>query len=182
MLISLGANLPGRWGAPARTLCTAVAMLNAMPGIHVERASGLYDTEPIGGEHQPHYLNAVILAKVSVAPGMLLRKLKWLESQAGRRPGRRWGPRPLDADIVDFAGRVCGWPSRERRRGQVVLPHPEAHRRAFVLMPLLDVAPAWRHPVLGSSAGRLLMRVGFQRHGVCRVLDSSWISCNEAHS
>ncbi|MCL4765061.1 MAG: 2-amino-4-hydroxy-6-hydroxymethyldihydropteridine diphosphokinase [Hyphomicrobiaceae bacterium] len=181
VLISLGANLPGAWGDPIRTLRQAIAELQTRH-VAVEHASALYETEPLGGRRQSHYLNAVVLAKVNVAPAALLRTLKQLERRAGRRLGTHWGPRPLDLDIVDFGGRRYGWPAGVRHRGRLVLPHPEAHRRAFVLIPLLDVAPDWRHPVLGVSAAALLARLRSQRRGVRRVLDSGWILCDEAGS
>lgn len=181
VLISLGANLPGPWGAPIEALRRAVAELRALP-LTIENASSLYETEPLGGRWQAHYLNAVILAKAKVSPAMLLRRLKQLERRAGRRLGVRWGPRPLDLDIIDYHGSRYGWPYRSRHRGRLVLPHPEAHRRAFVLVPLLDVAPAWRHPVLGVSARTLLADLGPQRRGVRRILDSRWYLCDEAGS
>lgn len=181
VLISLGSNLPGIWGNPIRSLRRAVAELQHLQ-IVVERVSALYETEPVGGRWQAHYLNAVILAKTNVAPAAFLRMLKQLERRAGRRLGTHWGPRPLDLDIIDFAGRRLGWPPGVRHRGRLVLPHPEAHRRAFVLVPLLDVAPAWRHPVLGLPATTLLADLRPQRRGVRRILDSRWILCDEARS
>ncbi len=177
ILISLGANLPGRWGPPIETLRRAIVELRALH-ITVVAASALYETEPIGGKWQPHYLNAVILAKAKLSPAMLLRDLKRLERRAGRRLGVHWGPRPLDLDIIDFCGLRFGWPLGKRQRGRLILPHPEAHRRAFVLKPLLDVAPAWRHPVLGTPATALLAKLGPQRRGVRRILDSRWILCD----
>ena len=181
VLISLGSNLPGTWGRPIRSLRCALAELQKLQVI-VQRASALYETEPVGGRSQEHYLNAVILAKVNVAPAALLRLLKQLERRAGRRLGVHWGPRPLDLDIIDFDGRRFGWPPVTRHRGRLVLPHPEAHRRAFVLVPLLDVAPRWRHPVLGLPATALLASLRTQRRGVRRVLDSGWLLCNETDS
>lgn len=181
VLISLGANLPGSWGTPIEALRRAVVELRALH-LTVETASALYETEPLGGSWQAHYLNAVILAKAKVSPAMLLRRLKQLERDAGRRLGVRWGPRPLDLDIIDFRGSCYGWPIRRRSRGRVILPHPEVHRRAFVLIPLLDVAPAWRHPVLGLPARTLLAGLGPQRRGVRRLLDSGWYMCDEAGS
>lgn len=181
VLISLGANLPGIWGDPIRSLRRAVVELQKLQ-IAVQRVSPLYKTEPLGGRWQPHYLNAVIGAKANASPAALLRMLKQLERRAGRRLGVHWGPRPLDLDIIDFSGRRAGWPPGVRHRGRLVLPHPEAHHRAFVLIPLIDVAPHWRHPVLKSSARTLLAGLGPQRRGVRRVLDSGWVLCDEASS
>ena len=177
ILISLGANLPGRWGPPIETLRRAIVELRALH-ITVVAASALYETEPIGGKWQPHYLNAVILAKAKLSPAMLLRDLKRLERRAGRRLGVHWGPLALGLRSIDFCGLRFGWPLGKRHRGRLILPHPEAHRRAFVLKPLLDVAPAWRHPVLGSPATALLAKLGPQRRGVRRILDSRWSLCD----
>jgi hypothetical protein len=80
---------------------------------------------------------------------------------------------------VDQGGRVQGWPPKRRIRGQIVLPHPEAHQRAFVLVPLLDVAPHWHHPALRRSAKALLAKLPPRGRMVRRLLDSRWISCDE---
>jgi 2-amino-4-hydroxy-6-hydroxymethyldihydropteridine diphosphokinase len=177
-LISLGANIAGRWGPPLRSLQCAVRALTSR-GLKLERASGLYQTAPLGQYRQPLYLNAVVLVKSVYSSAALLRVLKKIEFLAGRRTRIGWGPRPLDLDIVDQGGRIQGWPPRRRIRGQIVLPHPEAHRRAFVLVPLLDVAPHWHHPALRRSAKALLMKLPQCRRLVRRILDSRWISCDE---
>jgi 2-amino-4-hydroxy-6-hydroxymethyldihydropteridine diphosphokinase len=176
-LISLGANIAGSWGPPLRSLQRAVHALTTS-GLKLENASSLYQTAPLGQYRQPVYLNAVVLVKSDCSSAALLRKLKKIEHLAGRRAGVVWGPRPLDLDIVDQGGRIQGWPPRRRMRGQVVLPHPEAHRRAFVLVPLLDVAPHWHHPALGQSAKTLLTKLAPRRSKVRRLLDSRWISCD----
>jgi 2-amino-4-hydroxy-6-hydroxymethyldihydropteridine diphosphokinase len=181
VLISLGANLPGPWGVPLSSLRHATAELRGLLRA-VDSVSALYETEPVGGRWQPRYLNAVLRGKATLPPAMLLRRLKQIERKAGRRLGVRWGPRPLDLDIIDFGGVKFGWPLRAGPCRGLVLPHPEAHRRAFVLVPLLDVAPKWRHPALGLSARVLLEQAGAQRRGVRRVLDSRWILCDQASS
>jgi 2-amino-4-hydroxy-6-hydroxymethyldihydropteridine diphosphokinase len=112
----------------------------------------------------------------------LLRCLKRLERSAGRRRGRRNGPRPLDLDILDFGGLILNWRSTNiAHRPTIALPHPELHRRLFVLVPLAEVAPFWRHPVLDATARRLAVRLrGSAYHGagaaVRRSLDSGWVS------
>jgi len=129
---------------------------------------------------QPSYLNAVVMIEGAVAPAALLRFLKGLERRAGRRLGRHWGPRQLDIDILDFGGRQIGRPGGQRRRGQLLLPHPEMHRRTFVLVPLREIAPTWRRPRSGMSIATLLARL--PRHklaGVRRVLDSPAITCDK---
>lgn len=137
--------------------------------------SGLYRTAPLGGVRQPEFLNAVVLAESPLPPAALLRTVKAMERAAGRGVGRHWGPRPLDIDILDFGGRVIGSACGPRRRGGLVLPHPEMARRAFVLVPLRDVAPFWWHARLRCALPQLLARLPAQaRRGIRRVASSRW--------
>jgi 2-amino-4-hydroxy-6-hydroxymethyldihydropteridine diphosphokinase len=140
------------------------------------RSSSLYSTAPEGLGRQARYFNAVVAVEASVAPAALLRIVKQIERKAGRRLGRHWGPRPLDIDLLDFGGRRIGRPHGRRRPGQLLLPHPEMHRRAFVLLPLQEIAPSWRHPRLGVRAATLLARLGArQRAQVCPISDPALI-------
>jgi len=117
----------------------------------------------------PSFYNAVVAIRARYASGSLLRLLKVLERRAGRRPSPRWSRRPLDLDILDDGGRVMNWPAPTRPGGPVVLPHPLMHLRGFVLVPLAEIAPHWRHPVLGVAAADLLRRGPGLRRGVARV-------------
>jgi 2-amino-4-hydroxy-6-hydroxymethyldihydropteridine diphosphokinase len=138
------------------------------------RASKIYATAPLGAGRQARYLNAVLVLQGGLAPTAVLRLAKQIERQAGRRFGRHWGPRRLDIDVLDHGARRLGWPPRRRERGRIILPHPEMHRRAFVLVPLLEIAPHWRHPVLGVTARTLLGRLApGARSGVREALDSA---------
>lgn len=180
ILLGLGANVAGRWGAPPQTLARAVGELSKA-GFALVQCSSLYSTAPVGPGRQTRYLNAVIQVrggKKSLCA--LLRIAKRLEWQAGRRAGRHWGPRPLDIDIL-ACGRSVTAPSRAPRRiGRLILPHPEMHRRAFVLQPLLEIAPTWRHPRFGVGAGRLLARLPTrERAQVVPVLDSAGWACEK---
>jgi 2-amino-4-hydroxy-6-hydroxymethyldihydropteridine diphosphokinase len=157
VIIALGGNKTGNWGQPADALQRAIREL-ATHGVLVVAQSPIYRTQALGGGRQPSFLNSVILVQSALPPAGLLRLLKRLERTAGRQLGRRWGPRPLDLDIIDFRGLRLAWRSSPLQRASLTLPHPEAHKRSFVLKPLLDVAPHWRHPVLGASAQTLLRR------------------------
>lgn len=171
VLLALGANEPGAWGTPHDTLARALSELQAA-GIVILRVSHLYRTPPVGGGRQPAYLNAVVLASDgTLGPTRLMRLLKGLERRAGRRVSPPLSSRPLDLDILDFGGRRLNWPAPSRRRRPgLVLPHPLLDRRAFVLVPLLEVAPHWSHPVLGVPARALLARLGRHgRHGIHRL-------------
>ena len=159
VLIALGSNRRhGRYGAPADVLRAAVAAL-AKVGIRPQRLSRIHATAPVGPSDR-RFANAVLLATTTLDPPALLQQLKSVEQAFGRRRGRPWGARVLDLDLIDWDGKV--WPDRLRWhtacRGLLV-PHRAMHLRRFVLDPLLDVAPGWRHPVLGLTARQLHARL-----------------------
>jgi 2-amino-4-hydroxy-6-hydroxymethyldihydropteridine diphosphokinase len=147
----------GAWGAPEAALRRALDALQAA-GLVLLSVSSLYKTDPVGMRRQPRFVNAVAGFKGAMAPAALLRLAKSLERLAGRRPGRRFGPRPLDIDILDYGGRRIGHPGRQRLAGRLLLPHPEMARRGFVLVPLAEMGACWRHARLGVGARQLLCR------------------------
>ena len=163
VVLALGANLSSAWGPPPASFARAVATL-CCSGVTTISASRLYLTEAVGPGLQNTYYNAVLVVSTQLPPSVLLRLLKRIERDAGRRRGRLWGPRPLDIDIVDYKGRLLGQRSRRRVPGQLELPHPELHKRAFVLVPLAEVLPQWRHPRLGLSVQTLVKRLPPQAH------------------
>jgi 2-amino-4-hydroxy-6-hydroxymethyldihydropteridine diphosphokinase len=182
LLLALGANLAGPWGAPNETLRRARRKLSCS-GLRVLASSHIYDTAPLGPGRQAPYLNAVLLLRAHIAPAALLRLIKHIERLAGRRLGTRWGPRCLDIDILDYGGRRLGWPQRGRQRGRLILPHPEMHARPFVLVPLLEVDPHWHHPTLAVAGHTLLTRLGRQsRRGIRRSLDFAASSCDKVRN
>ena len=128
----LGSNLGDR----AAHLQFAVDGLAAQAG-QVMAISPVYETEPVGGPPQPDFLNAVVAIETELSPRELLRLAKSLEEAAGREPpapGQRWGPRPLDIDVLMVGDERVDEPD-------LVVPHPRIHQRTFVLAPLADVAP-----------------------------------------
>lgn len=164
-LIALGANLASSVGPPARTLRMALCRLPGH-GIRVLRCSRGYSNPAWPPGAGPDFVNAVVLAESSLPPRTLLRALRRVEAGFGRGVLARSGPRRLDLDLLDCGGRVCPGPARWRRfairetvsrtgRPDLLLPHPALHRRPFVLVPLLDVAPHWRHPAFGLRASVL---------------------------
>ena len=171
-LVGLGANCPGPWGTPSSAIAQALGEIDRAH-IDVAAVSPLYATEAVGNARQPAYVNAVALLGTTLSPEALLRVLKGIERRSGRRGGRPWGPRTLDIDIIDYDGLVRHWRGRMadfRRAGPrpLILPHPLAQERPFVLQPLMDVAPDWRHPVLQKSAAELLRAL--PKAGAGRVL------------
>jgi 2-amino-4-hydroxy-6-hydroxymethyldihydropteridine diphosphokinase len=137
--------------------------------ISVVAVSDIYKTKAIGQTQQPAYSNAVALIATSLPAPALLRRLKQIEREAGRRGGRPWGARTLDLDILDYKGLVRNWPlglsKQPSRTGSLVLPHAFLQERPFVLRPLLDVAPNWRHPGLKMNARTLWKRLANRKEG-----------------
>ncbi len=158
VLLSFGANVPGVWGPPATSIRSAIDRLRRH-NLRIIEHSKLYKTRPFGNRRQPPFMNAIARVETDLSPDALLRLAKSLERQAGRRPVGRWGPRPLDIDIVDYGGRIRRWEDRRVHHGMLTLPHRGLHGRAFVLVPLCEIAPRWRHPVLGVSAAYLLRQL-----------------------
>ena len=152
ILIGIGGNLTStRFGAPRETLAAALAALEA-DGIQVTTRSGWYRTEPVPRSDQPWFVNAVALLATNLAAPDLLAVLQAVEGKFGRVRGERNAARVLDLDLLDHQGQVTETPS-------LVLPHPRLHQRRFVLVPLAEIVPSWRHPVSGLTAKQLLSRL-----------------------
>jgi 2-amino-4-hydroxy-6-hydroxymethyldihydropteridine diphosphokinase len=164
ILIALGANLPGADGAsPLDTVRRAAAELDALAGLRLRALSRWFLTEPVPPSGQPPYVNGIALLRAERAfeepdPAALLARLQAMETRAGRVRAERNAARTLDLDIIAMgeAGQTV------RDAPDPVLPHPRAHLRAFVLLPLLDVAPGWMHPVMRRSARELLEELPWQ--------------------
>lgn len=148
-LLAIGANIAGSWGEPEATLARLPRELEAL-GIKVKAVSPLHATAPMGPIEQPRFLNGALRVETSVPPLGLLAVLKALERKAGRTDGVRWGPRPLDIDILTYGDRVISV------SGRLTVPHPEMAKRDFVLKPLADIAPDWRHPGSGLTVREML--------------------------
>jgi 2-amino-4-hydroxy-6-hydroxymethyldihydropteridine diphosphokinase len=153
IIIALGANLDGPWGTPRQTVENAFAELDQPPSRVVSK-SQLIITEPFGRTDQPDFVNAAAVIETELSPERLLSRLHEIEQAAGRVRSLRWGPRTLDLDIIDYNGQIIGDP--ETQLTSLVLPHPGAGSRDFVLKPIAEIAPHWRHPILHRTAAELL--------------------------
>ena len=181
IVIALGSNLSGKFGSPACALRKAIGKL-AAAGIQIIDTSKMYKTEAYAYARQPDFFNAIATIGTALSAGSLLEVFKKIEAEAGRRnpksgrpPQFSWLPRPLDLDIVSYKGVVCNWKSKRPKAGQrVILPHPRAHERAFVLRPLAEIAPDWHHPVFGLTAEQLLKRPGVREAGKIKSCQSFW--------
>ncbi len=160
ILVALGANLPDGPGTPLETCRSAAAALDGVCGLSLAAVSDWYSTAPMPPSGQPPYINGVARLEGTADPAELLRALQAMEQVWGRQRSVPNAARTLDLDIVAMDGLV-------RIAPDPVLPHPRMHLRAFVLTPLLDVAPSWQHPVLRQDAAALLAALPDQ--GVSRL-------------
>jgi len=145
--LSLGGNIGDR----AANLAQAVEQIEA-GGVTVSRLSSVYETEPVGLREQPWFLNLVCAGETGLSPTDLLDMLQKVEARMGRVRTVRWGPRPIDLDILLYGDTILDAP-------RLTIPHPRMAERAFVLVPLVEIAPEAWHPVLEASARELLERL-----------------------
>jgi 2-amino-4-hydroxy-6-hydroxymethyldihydropteridine diphosphokinase len=146
--IGIGANL----GDPAAQCRDAVRRVGTIPGVRMLRCSSLYRTAPVGPEEQGWFINAVAEVRTELPPSNFFEALKAIERQMGRTDGPRWGPRVIDLDILLYGQEVVD-------REGLKIPHPEMHRRRFVLEPLCELASYEIHPAFGVSVRGLLDRL-----------------------
>src|SRR5215469_4439814 len=147
--IALGSNLSSRFGAPAENLREAIHRLDDLGT--VTAVSRFHETEPVGFTQQPRFTNAVVLIETEVSPLALLRGLLAIEHTMGRDRASTplKGPRIIDLDLLLYGDLVVDVPG-------LTLPHPALHERRFVLAPLAELAPNWKHPTLELSIQELL--------------------------
>jgi 2-amino-4-hydroxy-6-hydroxymethyldihydropteridine diphosphokinase len=167
-LIALGSNEESAWGNPKDTVqkaMLAVAEISDQP----PEMSGFFATPAFPAGAGPDFVNAAMAISTRLVPADLLDRLHEIEATAGRTRARRWGQRTLDLDLIAVGDTVL--PSRashqrwrdlplaqqqEQIPDELILPHPRLQDRAFVLVPMLDVAPDWQHPLLGRSIAQMV--------------------------
>ena len=158
ILIALGANLPtARFGTPVRGLDAALNAL-ADAGVRTAARSRWYRSAPCPPASGPSFVNGVIRVETTLSPVPLMARLLAVEARFGRRRSVAGAARPLDLDLLDYHGRIVHR-ADDGSGPALILPHPRLARRAFVLTPLIEVAPDWRHPVIGATAASLLAAV-----------------------
>jgi len=147
--LGLGSNMGNRQD----NLDKAIGFLSQR--LRVGKVSSVYETEPVGNPNQPRFLNLVCQVYTTLAPRELLNLAKGIESKLGRVPSQSNAPRPIDIDILFYGDQVIETP-------ELVIPHPRLVERAFVLVPLAEIAPDLRHPVIDKPIEELLRVTGTQ--------------------
>lgn len=148
-LVALGTNLPHDGVSGVALLARAVAALRSA-GLPPTALSGVWETPAWPPSDQPNYFNAAVeIDSAGITPEALYEALRTLEARFGRDRRERWGPRTLDLDIIAMDGFVGVF-------GPITLPHKSMHERRFVLAPLAELTPDWRHPDLGLTVSELL--------------------------
>ena len=164
ILIGIGSNLAAAgFASPLATAAAALARLSEI-GIAVRCRSHWYMSQPVPPSDQPWYANGVVAVATALAPVALLDALLAVEAGFGRRRSVPNAARTLDLDLLDYGGTLCVG-------DRLVLPHPRLHERRFVLAPLAEIAPCWRHPRSGKTAAELLAALPPEQQPVHAVAD-----------
>ena len=169
VVLTLGSNSGDRLAA----LRAAAAGL--APYVKIAAISPVYEGPAIYVTDQPAFLNAAVLGETALEPPVLLRALKTLEYELGRQPTFRYGPRLIALDIIFYGARIVNAP-------ELSIPHPRLEEREFVLRPLADIAPDWKHPQNGKTVAEMLARISPVGLHLLGPLLESDISCQSRRS
>ncbi len=159
-IIGLGANLE----QPLEMIYAAVEKIKELPDTRLRAMSSVYLTEPVGGPPgQNWYHNAAAFFETALPPLEFLRELLAVEKALGRRRLVRWGPRIIDLDFLAMGALTL------EAEPELILPHPRMHERLFVMAPVAEMAPGWRHPILGRTAREILGEIPGQGQGIKKM-------------
>jgi 2-amino-4-hydroxy-6-hydroxymethyldihydropteridine diphosphokinase len=159
--LGIGSNL----GDPIENCRTALREIASLKNVQVLRRSSLYRTEPVGDRLQDWFVNGVVEVRTTFTALQLLKALQWVEQAMGRERRDRWGPRTIDIDILLYGQDII-------KAGGLVVPHPELHKRRFVLVPINEIAPYVIHALYGISMKGLLDRLEDDR--AVERIDADW--------
>lgn len=150
ILIALGSNLDGPWGTPRDTVLYALNEIEKH-AIQITQVSSLIETAPFGVTDQPNFVNAVAKIETAHTPEVLMQILHNIEAGAGRKRVKKWGPRTLDLDLLDYNCLIL--------ETALILPHPGILNRDFLLSLIDEIAPNWTHPTTGQTAALMLRQL-----------------------
>ncbi|MFY0634376.1 MAG: 2-amino-4-hydroxy-6-hydroxymethyldihydropteridine diphosphokinase [Vannielia sp.] len=166
-LFAVGSNAPSHIGSPNVTVLSAISAANT-ESLTILAKSRLFETPAFPAGAGPDFINAAVVAETTLSPEAVLAHLHKIEADHGRVRDRRWGPRTLDLDLIGWGeavrpdrptwrrwARLSPVSAARETPAELILPHPRLAERAFVLVPLLDVAPDWCHPVTGRSVAQM---------------------------
>ncbi|MBV1904004.1 MAG: 2-amino-4-hydroxy-6-hydroxymethyldihydropteridine diphosphokinase [Marinosulfonomonas sp.] len=186
VVLGLGGNIASDVGEVATTIGRATADLSAS-GVDIITKSKLYETPCFPADAGPDFLNAALLCSTRLDPQALLGLIHTTETKYGRKRGARWSERTLDIDIIAIDGSVLpdtatfqAWhglsldQQKCKTPDQLIVPHPRLQDRAFVLVPMADVAPDWHHPILGLSVRRMLQQLPKPDLAAIRAVKDVW--------
>ncbi|HVP36554.1 MAG TPA: 2-amino-4-hydroxy-6-hydroxymethyldihydropteridine diphosphokinase [Terriglobales bacterium] len=159
--LCLGSNL----GNKINNLNQALKEIKNLKMVKVLRASSIYETEPVGFKDQSWFLNAAVKIKTKLPPLSLLYLLQGIERKLGRVKGKRWGPRKVDLDILLYNNVIL-------KDVKLTLPHPQMHKRRFVLIPLVELGSRWKHPSLNLTPKMLLDKIKTSQQ--VRLSEEKW--------
>ncbi|MCH8466983.1 MAG: 2-amino-4-hydroxy-6-hydroxymethyldihydropteridine diphosphokinase [Roseinatronobacter sp.] len=167
VLIALGGNVTGQKDSPFEEITDAITQIS-LSELIVVKQSRAYRTPCFPAGADPDFVNAALLCKSTQSPAAILQILHQIEARAGRERKKRWGPRVIDLDLLAMGDlilpdrtsylRWAGLPLAAQMQDapdDLILPHPRLHERAFVLAPLMDIAPEWCHPVLNMTVAEM---------------------------
>ncbi|MGX6647679.1 2-amino-4-hydroxy-6-hydroxymethyldihydropteridine diphosphokinase [Maricaulaceae bacterium MS644] len=160
--IALGANQAYRGAAPLENLNSALAALVSQ-GVDIIAASRPWRTPAWPDPSDPPFVNGAVQVRTDLDPAALMNVLHGVETRFGRIRGRRNAPRSIDLDLIDYRGQAAAGEG-----GGPILPHPRAVQRAFVLLPLREIAPRWRDPVTGANVDQLVAALPLADRSACR--------------
>lgn len=175
ILVGIGANLPSPRFGPPQATCEAALGCMAAAGVRVVARSRWYRTSPVPASDQPFYVNGVARVATDCDPAALLSALLGIERRIGRKRFETNAPRVIDLDLLAYDDVVSqGSAQGPGLPAAPILPHPRLHERAFVLLPIRDIAPGWRHPATGQGLDELIDALGAGRGAdqKVEVLDS----------